>query len=143
MFNETTWKLGEKLAAKYLQKKKYKILHTNYRICGVEIDIIAVEKAKLIKKQYKQLYKSGEICKSAYLTNAKSAANCLVFIEVKSRATNVYGLPEAAVDVFKQNHIKRGASAYIKKFKLDDCAIRFDVIGVLNKEITHIKNAFN
>jgi len=41
-------KKAEELAAKYLQKKGWKILFTNYRIAGGEIDIIALDKKDIV-----------------------------------------------------------------------------------------------
>lgn len=41
-------KRAEELAAQYLQKKGWKILFTNYRIAGGEIDIIALDRKDIV-----------------------------------------------------------------------------------------------
>ncbi|MCR4324789.1 MAG: YraN family protein [Candidatus Curtissbacteria bacterium] len=60
-------KIGEDAAVKFLQKNGYKIIEHNFRIRGGEIDIIA---------------KDGKT---------------LVYVEVKTRSTSAFGLPEEAV----------------------------------------------
>jgi len=111
---------GEKFAQKYLEKKKYKIIETNYRIKSAEIDIIAYDK------------------------------NTLCFIEVKSRSSDLFGLPCEAVDVKKQQKIINGAMWYIAQNGIES-EIRFDVVEIFAtekndklkvKKINIIKNAF-
>ena len=111
-FNYVKGKKCEKLVCDYLKKKKYKILEMNYANAIGEIDIIAKDK------------------------------NTIVFVEVKFRQSAAYGYPMEAVDVRKQNKIRRVAAIYLKKNSLFDEAIRFDVLSVLGEEITHIENAF-
>lgn len=104
---------NEILAAKYLIDQGYKILDMNYTTKIGEIDIIALD------------------------------INTLVFVEVKYRKSEKYGMPEEAVDFRKQNKIRRVASFYLleKKYN-DDTRIRFDVIGILGNKINHIKDGF-
>lgn len=100
-------------AENYLMQKGYKILETNFRNRSGEIDIIA---------------KDGEY---------------LCFIEVKYRTTNDYGNPLEAVDVRKQNQIRKVAMYYLMKNKLSEWTpCRFDVIGFVGEEMMHIENAF-
>jgi putative endonuclease len=113
--NKETGAQGENLAVDYLRNNGYVILDTNWRYGQNEIDIIA-----------------------KHLTD-------LVFVEVKTRASNKYGEPEVAVTKAKQRTYQRLAEAYItiKKISMD---IRFDIIAIVNKpgntEIFHIKDAF-
>lgn len=79
--------LGEKYALKFLKKKGYKVLFTNFHAYGGEIDIIAK------KDDY------------------------LAFVEVKARHTNRYGAPEQAVDSRKLSRIKRTAHYFLQKYK--------------------------
>ncbi|MCK9575544.1 MAG: YraN family protein [Clostridia bacterium] len=103
---------GESQAAKLLKTKKYKIIATNY-VCPIgEIDIIANDK------------------------------NVIVFVEVKTRLTEKYGLPREAVTRFKQQKLKNLAKYYLKNHNLLDCPARFDVIEVFDGETNHIINAF-
>ena len=107
-------KAAEKAAAKYLKKLGYKVLEKNYRELSGEIDIIAKE------------------------------GKCLVFVEVKARSSSDHGWPEEFVDKQKQSKIVKTALKYLKKEKLDDSDVRFDVLAIDpgSDEIAHIKSAF-
>ena len=114
-----TKKLGEKgedIAAAFLKKKGYNILFRNYKCSFGEIDIIAKHK------------------------------KILSFIEVKTRSTKKYGLPQEAVTPEKQTKISRVALEFVQRYKMDDSAARFDVVSVqyLNDscEVSLIENAF-
>ena len=111
-FNYVKGKKNEQLAYEYLKKRKYKILEINYVNAIGEIDIIAKDK------------------------------NAIVFVEVKFRESAAFGYPMEAVDVRKQNKIRRVATIYLKQNSLFDEEIRFDILSVLGEEITHIENAF-
>lgn len=106
---------GEDAALNYLKNLGYTILETNWRLGQNEVDIIAKDKSDL------------------------------VFIEVKTRASNKYGEPELAVNKAKQRTYMFLAEGYIAKFKISS-DIRFDIIAIVNKmpepEIHHIKDAF-
>ena len=100
-------------AEEYLISKGYRILERNFRNRGGEIDIIAK------KDEY------------------------FCFIEVKYRATDAYGSPFEAVDYRKQSQIRKVANYYLMKNKLSEWTpCRFDVIGFVGDELTHIENAF-
>lgn len=107
-------KSGERLAEKFLKRNKYKILETNLDLKIGEIDIIAFDKID----------------------------KCLCFIEVKTRTAEIYGLPREAVDSKRQFRYKNAAISYMKTHDLLNIKTRFDVIEILDKNITHIKNAF-
>jgi putative endonuclease len=99
---------GEKIAAKYLQNKGYKILDANFqngsgRRLG-EIDIIALDK------------KSNE----------------LVFAEVKTRELNKYSdtNPEENITFSKLHKMEKIAQTYLKIKKSEDSAWRFDALSV-------------
>lgn len=109
-------KIGEAIAVKFLSDKGYKILRRNYRYGHGEIDIIAMD---------------GDI---------------LVFVEVKTRASDKFGLPEDSVTVKKREQLKKIASAFLQlnEIKFSEC--RFDVVSIMlkgkNTQINHIENAF-
>lgn len=110
-------KLGEDLAAQYLVENGYQILNRNYRCSFGEIDIIAQHNKEL------------------------------VFLEVKTRTSTVFGLPQESVTHSKQKRIKKIALQYLSEEGLKGRGIRFDVVGVLlNKtggnKIELIPNAF-
>lgn len=113
----STGKEGEQIAAAYLKKKGYRICETNFRCPLGEIDIVAWEKDEL------------------------------VFIEVKTRKSNQLGYPEEAVGAGKQKKLSHLALWYLKKNKLADADVRFDVIAITllpeENEIKLIKNAFD
>lgn len=108
---------GEQLAADFLISLGYGILHRNYRRKFGEIDIIA---------------KDGKT---------------LVFAEVKTRSSSLFGAPAAAVTRKKQQQISRVAEDYLARNDLFHLAARFDVLSVIvdGKEvhIDHIPNAFD
>ncbi|OQX55209.1 MAG: YraN family protein [Candidatus Aminicenantes bacterium 4484_214] len=108
---------GELLAVRYLQRKKYDVLETNFRFGRGEIDIIAKDK------------------------------DTLVFVEVKTRRNEVFGYPEEGVNRQKQKQIKAVARGYLFQKKVKAASIRFDVIAVCYRSpedysIHHIPDAF-
>lgn len=105
-------KRGETLVKNYLQENKYNVIETNFRTKLGEIDLIAIKN------------------------------DIVVFIEVKTRTSNCFGLPREAVNLAKQRKIKLVASEFLQRKKWFDKEIEFDVIEVLNGEINHIKYAF-
>ncbi len=115
--NKLVGNIGEEMATNYLLKKKYKILERNFRIPSGEIDIIA---------------KDGKT---------------VVFIEVKRRLSLDFGMPAEAVNMRKANKIRVAANCFldeqIKLGKLkEDTAIRFDIIEIVDDQITQIEDAF-
>lgn len=114
---QTLGKMGEEVAANYLQKQGYQILDRNYRCSFGEIDIIAREN------------------------------NELVFIEVKTRTSIEFGLPQESVTKKKQLRIRKIAIHYLNNIHPGFSELRFDVVSILiqgNKapKIEIIKNAF-
>lgn len=109
-----TGQSGEATATAYLRNNGYEILHRNYKYRKTEIDIIA-------KKN-----------------------NLVIFFEVKTRATDVFGFPEEAVNRKKEKTIIKVADHYIHatKWPYD---IRFDIIAITLTSpptIHHIEDAF-
>ncbi|MBC7522905.1 MAG: YraN family protein [Flavobacterium sp.] len=108
-------KLGEALAVEYLQKNGYEILETNWVFQKAELDIIA-------KKE-----------------------NVLVVVEVKTRSTTDFGLPQDFVKPSKIKLLVKAVNEYVIQNNLD-FEIRFDIIAVskASKEfnIEHLIDAF-
>ncbi len=107
---------GEAIATKYLRKKGYRILERNYRTPFGEIDIIAEDRGTL------------------------------VFIEVKTRKADLFGLPEESVTIKKRERIKKAALHYLKDLKKVP-PVRFDVLSILTSPLSevlieHIEYAF-
>ena len=108
-------KLGEELAVEFLQKNGYKILETNWTFQKAEIDIIA---------------KKG---------------NILAIVEVKTRSSLDFGLPQDAVKPKKIQLLVKAVNEYVvsKDLEMD---VRFDIIA-LHKDgkkfvIEHLEDAF-
>jgi len=65
----------------------------------------------------------------------------IVFVEVKYRTSLDYGSPLESITLRKQNKIKKVASYYLSRFThWPPC--RFDVLGIIDKEIIWVKGAF-
>ena len=107
---------GENFAASYLEQRGYKILARNFRVRSAEIDIIA------------------------------ELDSVIIFVEVKTRSSDKYGLPIEAVNFRKQQKIIEAASVFLQDEKYLDSACRFDVVEVYSDGVKfsarHIENAF-
>ena len=108
-------KLGEEMAVEFLQKNGYEILETNWTFQKAEIDIIA-------KKE-----------------------NTLAIIEVKTRSSLDFGLPQDFVKPKKIQLLVKAVNEYVISKDLD-IEVRFDIIAVHKEgstfEIEHIMDAF-
>lgn len=112
-------KIGEEITIQYLKELGYQILVLNFRCKLGEIDIIAEDK------------------------------KVVVFIEVRTRTSTVFGPAYNSVTYPKQQQIKKVALYYISKNNLVNTQFRFDVIGIHlsgkkneKPRIDHIQNAF-
>ena len=75
--------------------------------------------------------------------------SALVFVEVKTRKSELFGSPVSAVDRDKRRTLSRAAIHYLKKLHYPQVNFRFDVVEVIGSpedgetpEIRHIQNAF-
>jgi len=108
-------KLGEELAVAFLEKNGYSILETNWTFQKAEIDIVA-------KKE-----------------------NILAVVEVKTRSSIDFGLPQDFVKPKKIQLLVKAINEYVISNDLD-VEVRFDIIA-LHKEgnefvIEHLEDAF-
>ena len=108
-------KLGEELAVEFLQKNVYEILETNWTYQKAEIDIISQKE------------------------------NTLAIVEVKTRSSLEFGLPQDFVKPKKIQLLVKAVNEYVVSKDLD-VDVRFDIIAV-HKEgksfvIEHLKDAF-
>lgn len=72
----------------------------------------------------------------------------IVFVEVRTRQSDVPMRPEESVDLNKQRRLTRLAVGYLKRHRLFDYPARFDVIAIVwpdggRPEVRHIENAFS
>jgi len=106
---------GEQLAKVFLEGKGYKVLEVNWRFKNLEADIIATHN------------------------------NTLIVVEVKTRASNFFGEPEAWVTRQKQKNLIKAANGYITRYKIE-MEVRFDIVSVImgkeEQQINHIEDAF-
>jgi putative endonuclease len=109
---------GEDEAAAYLARCGYEIVARNYRCPWGEVDIIARE------------------------------GGTLVFVEVRSRTSLAFGLPEESVDARKRARLRMAARHYLYSCGGPGGGCRFDVVTLLwgpgggVREIRHLKNAW-
>lgn len=74
-------------------------------------------------------------------------ADCLAFVEVKTRSREDWVRPAAAVDRGKRRLMSATAVAYLRQLKTRDVRWRFDIVEVLLqdgeiREVRHLPNAF-
>jgi len=109
---------GENLAAQFLRRHGHSILYRNFRAPrGGEVDIVCRDK------------KHSE----------------LVFVEVKTRSSELFGAPAEAVDQKKRRLIIRGAMQWLRMLDMPEITYRFDIVEVVigpPLEIRQIENAF-
>ena len=109
---------GEQMAADYLRSLGYHIEAERWRLHHLELDLVATDR------------ETGEI----------------VFVEVKTRTTDLFGSPEEAVDYKKIMNTVRAADAYIKQMGVTQ-DWRFDIIAIVDDgkrqpKLRHFKEAF-
>jgi putative endonuclease len=100
MKRRETGALGEKIACDFLGKNGYDILETNYRCPEGEIDIIA-----------------------------KQAAT-LVFVEVRTKKSRLFGSPEESITQVKKERLKTLAERYGQEHDNLPSAWRIDVVAI-------------
>ena len=108
-------KFGEEMAVEFLLKNGYDILETNWTFQKAEVDIIAQKE------------------------------NILAIVEVKTRSSIDFGLPQDFVKPKKIQLLVKAVNEYVISRNLD-VDVRFDIIAI-NKEgkrfvIEHLIDAF-
>jgi putative endonuclease len=110
-------KLGERAAKKHLRKLGLKFLTANFRSQRGEIDLVFRDD------------------------------DSLVFVEVKTRSSEDWVRPAAAVNARKRRLLSKTALDYLRLLNNPPVKIRFDVVEVLLqagqvREIRHLPNTF-
>lgn len=108
---------GELAAKKHLQKHGLKYLAANFRSDRGEIDLVFRDE------------------------------DCLVFVEVKTRSSETWTRPAAAVNARKRLRLTRCAFDYLRLLRNPPIKIRFDIVEVLLEdeaiaETRHLPNTF-
>ena len=109
--------LGERAAKKQLKRQGMKFLTANFRSARGEIDLV---------------FRDGD---------------CLVFVEVKTRSSEEWSRPAAAVDRERRGRLTRAGLDYLRRLKNPPVKVRFDIVEVLLREgkvreVRHLENAF-
>ena len=108
-------KQGEEMAVEFLQKNGYKILETNWTFQKAEIDIVAQKD------------------------------NTLAVVEVKTRSSIDFGLPQDFVNPKKIQLLVKAINEYVISNEMD-VMVRFDIIAVHKEgnsfKIEHLEDAF-
>lgn len=112
--NKKTWDRWELIAIYFLQKKWYKIIDSNYKISGGEVDIIASFNKKTI------------------------------FIEVKYRKNLSHWIPEESLSKFKKKNILKVIKYYCLKNRIKEEDVAFEFIAITETptkaKINHFKD---
>lgn len=115
---ETLGQRGERAAERFLLRQGMVIVARGHQDKFGEVDLIAVDN------------------------------ETIVFVEVKTRSSDLAGLPSEAVDEVKQQHLTKTALGYLKWNRLTECRARFDVVAIIwapdlsVPDIVHYENAF-
>ena len=109
--------LGERAAKKFLRQRGLKFLTANFRSARGETDLIFRDE------------------------------DCLVFAEVKTRSSEEWTRPAAAVNAARRRRLSLCALDYLRLLNNPPVKIRFDIVEVLLaeggvREIRHLPNSF-
>lgn len=104
---------GEAMAAEWYRAHGYEVLARNWRCKGGELDLIVAQ------------------------------GRHIVFCEVKTRSSEVFGAPVEAVTKDKQMRIRRLAARWLEdEAPARPRAIRFDVASILDGRVEVLEGAF-
>ena len=108
---------GEQIAERFMRAKGYEILFKNYRVGRLELDLV--------------------VCQEP---------NELVIVEVKTRSSDLWQDPLAAVGQQKQRHLMRAGNHLLHTLNTAHAVVRFDLISIVGTaddyQISHIEDAF-
>ena len=109
--------LGEDLAVEYLTERGLVVLSRNWRCRDGELDVVATD------------------------------GRALVVCEVKARSTDDYGDPAEFVTPAKIRRVRAATQAWLRRYRVGCCEIRFDVVTVLwpadgAPRLRHLRGAF-
>src|SRR5437660_12587550 len=109
--------LGERAAQKHLKRQGLKFLVANFRSPRGEVDLVFRDD------------------------------DCLVFVEVKTRSSEDWVRPAAAVNARKRRLLSQTALDYLRLLRNPPIKIRFDIVEVLLSggavhEVRHLPNSF-
>ena len=103
--------IGENLAARFLLESGYRLVLANFKAP--------------IGRNLRGALVTGEIDLIAF------DENVLCFVEVKTRSSDEFTSPIAAVDLRKQRQIIRTAKVYREIFRISGIAFRYDAVSIV------------
>jgi putative endonuclease len=103
---------GEAQAARWYEAHGYEVVSRNWRCRDGELDLVVRRGSEL------------------------------VFVEVKARTTDRFGIPAEAVTRVKQRRLRGLAARYLADTGTRAGALRFDVVAILAGELEVIEAAF-
>lgn len=103
---------AERRARRHYRLRGYRILGSNIRLAGVEVDLLCRRRG------------------------------VAVFCEVKEKTQDCFGDPLEMVDERKQARLRRAAEAWLAQAPEPDLAVRFDVVAVRQGKLERLENAF-
>ena len=110
---------GETEARRYLETNSYVFMERNFRVPEGEIDLVMQD---------------GDI---------------VVFIEVKTRTSDSFGMPEESVSGAKRKRLLRAACAFLQERERIDASWRIDVVAIeaspnwTIQRLDHYQSAFD
>jgi len=120
MARQAMGRKGEQVAARWLAVHGWDIAERRFRNGRRDIDLVAVRR--------------------------EGKGRAVAFVEVKTRGSDDFGGPVAAVNWRKQRELSRSAKVWMSRFQRPGDTYRFDVIGVILEpekvRVQHIENAF-
>ncbi len=129
-YRQSLGRWGEQVAAAYLEAQGYAILERNFRTPYGEIDLVA---------QHQPSASDEPTSQAEFLVT--------VFVEVKTRTSSSFGLPEESVTAEKRTHLLASVEAYRQAHPDLSMDWRVDVIAIRRKpgevepELIHFENA--
>ena len=108
---------GERVAVRWLEDEGYVVLDRNWRCRAGELDVVVIR------------------------------GGVVVFVEVKCRRSDAFGVPAAAVTPAKVERLRAAAAQGLDERGLAAAPVRFDVISVLRPRagaatVEHVEGAF-
>ncbi|UCE99871.1 MAG: YraN family protein [Planctomycetota bacterium] len=109
---------GEKRCERYLKRKGLRKLVRNFSCKAGEVDLVMVD-----------------------------TDGAIVFVEVKTRASESFEPPESVITASKKARLKRTAQYFLNINNIDDKPCRFDIVTIVlgqsgHPKIRHYENAF-
>ena len=100
---------GERAAARHYRLRGYRVIDTNARAGGNELDLVVRRGSRL------------------------------VFVEVKERARDAFGGPVAAVDAEKRRRVRRAAGAWLHANpQRTDLDVSFEVVAITGRRLERL-----